>query len=52
MKTAKVNSKSRYMYFSRGRLKLFPIGFFCGQEKYVEVVELVMKYYPNFHPEL
>jgi len=48
MKTAKVNPKSRYMYFSRGRLKLFPIGFFCPKEKYAEVVELVTKYFSDF----
>ncbi len=48
MKIAKINSKSRYMYFSRGRLKLFPIGFFCPDDKYTEVVDLVTKYFPNF----
>jgi len=48
MKIAKVNAKSRYMYFSRGRLKLFPIGFFCPEDKHSEVVKLVTKYFPDF----
>ena len=51
MSIVKVNSSSRYMYFSKGRLKLFPIGFFCPEKRYKETIELVTKYFPNFQLE-
>lgn len=47
IKIVKINSKSKYMYFSRGGLGLFPVGFFCPEKKYKSVVSMVDKYYPK-----
>lgn len=47
MKVARINSNSRYMYFSMGRFGLFPVGFFCPKDKYKPVISIVTKYYPN-----
>jgi hypothetical protein len=49
MKIVKVNSNSKYMYFSKGRMTLFPIGFFCPEKQYKKTIELISKYFPNFH---
>lgn len=48
MKVVRINPGSRYMYFSRGRLKLFPIGFFCPEKQYKKTVGLVAKHFPNY----
>lgn len=48
MGIVKVNSSSRYMYFSKGKIGLFPIGFFCPEKRYKQTIELVTKYFPNF----
>lgn len=47
MRIVKINSRSRYMYFSKGRLGLFPIGFFCPEKLYKKTVELVTKRFPD-----
>ena len=39
----KINQKTKYMYFSKGKWGLFPIGFFCPENKYVEVLEIIKK---------
>lgn len=44
---AHVNTKNRYMYFSKGRLGLFPIGFFCPEKRLNETLALLKKYYPK-----
>lgn len=51
MGIVKVNSRSRYMYFSKGRMGLFPIGFFCPEKRYKETVTLIAKHFPNFQLE-
>ncbi|MEK7078762.1 MAG: hypothetical protein AAB929_01710 [Patescibacteria group bacterium] len=45
IKIMKINSNSRYMYFSRGKFTLFPIGFFCHEKNYKEVSAFISKYY-------
>lgn len=44
MRIVKVNANSRYMYFSRGRFTIFPIGFFCPKEYYKKTMEFVTKH--------
>ncbi len=51
MGIVKVNGKSGYMYFSKGRLGLFPVGFFCPKEQYKKTLGLITKYFPNFQLE-
>ncbi len=48
MKIVKVNSNSKYMYFSKGKMTLFPVGFFCPEKQYKKTFELISKYFPNF----
>lgn len=47
IKIVKINRDTKYMYFSRGALTLFPIGFFCPEKKYKEVAEFVSKKVTN-----
>lgn len=51
IRLVKVNSSSRYMYFSKGKIGLFPIGFFCPEKRYKQTIELVTKHFPNFQLE-
>lgn len=44
---AHVNTKDRYMYFSKGKFGLYPIGFFCPEKKYKATEELLKKYFPK-----
>lgn len=45
VKVVKIDSKSKYMYFSKGKFGLFPIGFFCPEGKYKSALSLVDKYH-------
>lgn len=45
MKIVQINPKSKYMYFSRGKFTLFPIGFFCPEKNYEEVSSFISRYY-------
>lgn len=45
MEIVKINPNSRYMYFSRGKFTLFPIGFFCPERNYKEVSAFISKHY-------
>ena len=45
IKVVKVNKNSRYIYLSKGKWGLFPIGFFCPAEKYKEVTGLIKNYF-------
>lgn len=51
MKIVKINPNSKYMYFSRGKFTLFPIGFFCPERNYKEVSRFISKYYPHIKLE-
>lgn len=51
MSVVKINTNTRYVYFSKSRLGLFPIGFFCPEKFYKQTVELVKKNFPNFQFE-
>lgn len=46
MGVVKVNARSRYMYFSRGRMKMFPIGFFCPEHQYEKTAAFIAKHFP------
>jgi len=47
IKVVKINKKNRYCYFSKGRLGLFPIGFFCPEEHFDKLQTVIKEYYPN-----
>ena len=44
IKQVTVYHQSRYMYFSRGRFSLYPIGFFCPQKYFNPVLEALSQY--------
>lgn len=48
IKQVTVNNHSRYMYFSKGRFTLYPIGFFCPQKYYSQVLEAISQYHATF----
>lgn len=50
MKIVKINPDTKYMYFSRGALTLFPIGFYCPGKRYKEVIRFITKYFPLHSP--
>lgn len=51
IKIVNVNSHSGYMYFSRGKFTLFPIGFFCPPKYYKKVLSIISKYHSHFEIE-
>jgi len=47
IQVAKINTRNRYMYFSKGKFGLYPIGFFCPEKKFKVTEELLKKYFPK-----